>query len=156
MPTLFDFALDEFFDGPEVANTPLAIEATRSFGTDIYFNGITELTAQGDYRLVEGERNLRLALLRRYITSPGSYKLRPGYGAGLRDLVKKRLTSSVVEDVKNRVRTQTLAERRVDRLINVAVEPRLYSGVQGLRVLVQVQAQGRLVRPLAYNFVKEA
>lgn len=154
MPTFLDLPLDQDLTGIPV-DSPLGRELQRSFGTDLFFNGRLVVTASGDYQLVDGPENLRRALLRRYITTPGTYRLRPDYGAGLGDYLKKPMTKANLDELTVRMREQTARERRVDKVIEITLTPTMYDTQQGLHVYVRVQAAGRLIRPLTYAFKKE-
>jgi phage baseplate assembly protein W len=120
------------------------------FGRDLFFNGVLPLTAKGDYQIVEGDENLRRAVFRILITSPGSYKLRPTYGAGVADFVKKKMTKSALDDLAIRIKDQISQDRRVDKVLEVTFT----ESENKLSVRIVVQAFGRAIRPLSYDFSK--
>lgn len=122
----------------------------KLFGRDLFFDGQLPLTPKGDYRTVEGEENLRRAIFRRLITSPGTYRPKPDYGAGVGDFVKKRSTKSNLDELRTRIITQVVQDRRVEKVLSVE----LTESENKLTVRVVVQAFGRTLRPQSYDFAK--
>lgn len=156
------FSFDSLLDSPfGEALSPLEQAVYRdALGKDLFFDGNLCVASRGDYQTVEGEENFRRGILRRLMTTPGSYKLRPDYGAGLMDAVKGKLTKSRLDALEARVREQVAADRRTEKVISVTVTSLgtltgPLAGVQGIRVHVVVQALGRVLRPLAFRFARE-
>jgi phage baseplate assembly protein W len=129
---------------------PPLSEAERLFGRDIRFEGDYVVNAKGDYATVSGFENLRASLWRRMATSPGEYALRPGYGAGLRDAVKKPFTTSARDEIRSRVTEQALADSRVTRVREVLVEQE--ADPRQIRVTLRVDALGRKNVPIPLEF----
>jgi phage baseplate assembly protein W len=140
--------LDWYVDGsaaPSVAGTKLASETADVYGVDKYFDGRPRTTGNG-------EENLRRALLRRLMTRPGTYRTKPGYGAGIQDFVKKSSNQATIEDLQNRVRGQVQQDRRVDKVLTCAVTKEFFSDQPGVRVVLVVQSKGRTLRPMTFDF----
>jgi hypothetical protein len=114
------------------------------------------VTPKGDYKVVDGEENYRRGILRRLITSPGTYRLRPSYGAGVPDHVKKPLTKSVLDQLRQRIRDQVLADRRTEAVLYIELTPIVTNNRPGLHIRVGAQAFGRVLRSLSFTFSKEA
>jgi phage baseplate assembly protein W len=157
----FDAPLEVPFGEPNLSPSEAAVYRDL-LGEDLFFDGELKLAAKGDYRTIAGEENYRRGILRRLITTPGTYRLRPDYGAGLGDAVKGKLTKGTLDALTARIREQVAADRRTEKVISVTVTPLSTStttgplaGVQGIRVHVVVQAFGRVLRPLAYRFARE-
>lgn len=133
-------------------------EATQAdvFGKDVFFDGRHRVTSQGDYQTVQGEDNLRRWVHRCLITRPGDYKLRPNFGVGMQDYVKKTRTKSTIDELTLRIKGQIARDRRVQKVLQVLVTEEQFGDDTGLKVVVIVQAFGRTLRPLAYSFKKEA
>lgn len=127
-----------------------------TLGTDLFFGGSLEVGAHGDYEEVSGEENYRRAIFRRLITSPGEYRLNPSYGAGVGDYVYAKLTTSTIDELTARIREQVAADRRTDQVLSVTVTPMTFGDKPGIQVVVVAMAFGRTLRPLAYNFTKQA
>jgi phage baseplate assembly protein W len=121
-------------------------------GVDILFIRTKQVLASGDYTEVVGEENLRRALLRRLMTRPGTYRTKPGYGAGIQDFVKKSSNQATIEDLQNRVRGQVQQDRRVDKVLTCAVTKEFFSDQPGVRVVLVVQSKGRTLRPMTFDF----
>jgi phage baseplate assembly protein W len=132
------------------------------YGKDLLFiYSSLQVTPKGDYATVEEEENLRRAIWRRLITAPGEYRLRPNYGAGVEDFVRKPMTQANLSQLEIRIREQLLQDRRVESVPTITLTPTVFttsSGGQqpGLVVEIQVQALGRTMRTMRYDFSREA
>lgn len=148
-------SLDPSFDFPWGAPVDPNAPVRSILGRDLYFDGNLAVNASEDYQTVEGEENYRRAIFRRLITSPGTYRARPRYGAGLGDFQKKKATKGNIDTLTTRVREQVAADRRTQKVLSVVIVD-LPAPAQGIKVTVTVQAFGRTLRPLSYSFSKEA
>lgn len=112
----------------------------------------TAVNNNGDWVLVDGREGLRQALLRRFLTNPGEWATNPGYGAGARLFVKAKNTRTNRDDLASRLRSQALAEARVESVSEINVVP--MDGVDGLRIRVVVVPKGAAKRgaPLTVAF----
>jgi len=138
-----------------VTRTVAAIEGMSAeadiLGTDIYFDGDVAVTPAGDYRLVSERENLRRAILRRFLTRPGEYRMRPTYGVGVLDFIKKPATSSRIAELKTRIIQNLEQEQRIDRVVSVEVSP-LPNDAPGIVVKVVVESKGRELRFEPFSF----
>lgn len=75
--------------------------------------GTLQLTAAGDYKLVQGPELTRKLLLRRYYSKPGDFFHLSNYGVGLRD--KEPIRRANLSLVKARIEQQSLAEPEVEQ-----------------------------------------
>ncbi len=119
----------------------------RLWGRDLWLDVRTAgadlvTSAAGDLALAEGEEALRQSLIRRTITAPGDWAFLPAYGVGARRYVKDRNTRSKRDELVARIRSQYLADRRVERV--EAVNVRVSDDGQGLHILAVVIPKGRL------------
>lgn len=137
------------------APVPRLSDRQRLFGRDIYFRGDTELTGAGDYVLAEDVRNLRLSIYRRLYTDPGTYALRPDYGAGLSAAVKSPANVSELRQIENRIRQQLRQEDRIQSIEEVVVQQTELGGTPVLRVYVKVRAFGHRLEFRPFDFSRD-
>lgn len=143
------------------AGTPDAdgeAQDSRFYGRDIWLDVSTAgehqaryvTTAAGDWAIAEGREALRQSLLRRYITNPGEWKTKPGYGAGARQYVKANNTATTRADLESRLRAQSMQDPRVASVEMVTITP-LNDGSPGIKIAVLITPRGRLRgdKPLA-------
>lgn len=116
-------------------------EVLRLLGRDVMFDTDYHVGPDRDWVLVEGLDALKQSLYHRLITKPGEYRLRPSYGCGVLSYVKKRNRPAELAELRQRVVDQLLADRRVDEVIGVTIEP-LPDGAQGITVTIAVRASG--------------
>ncbi len=124
---------------------------TRALGRDIKYSGENfEVTADGDYLMVEGPPALRQAVYWCLITNPGDYKLRPRYGVGIERFVGRPLTISNKEEIKELLRLNLLQMRRIEEVSQIAVE----NGADNnsLFIHLTIRAAGRVVRFSPFEF----
>jgi len=117
-------------------------------GKDILFNGDYQLTSAGDYVLLSGLEALRQAIYRRLLTRPGEYKLRPEYGVGVLDFVKKRRVQSTLDVLEQRIVDQLSFEQRIEEVVAVVVD-RI---TDGLQVKVVIRAAGKTLKFEPFDF----
>src|SRR5258706_3556559 len=126
------------------------------YGRDLWHDGRLRVGAHGDYDVVDGIENLRRAVYRRLAVSPQEYRARPQYGAGLRQLVKKPLTTSLLSEVRDRVIGQLRREARIERVVKVDVTKEITAAaVPFLKVVVHAQALGRAITFPPFTFSRE-
>ena len=116
----------------------IAFDLTKNAGADF------TVTASGDWASVEGERALRQAVIRRLITSPGEWATLPEYGAGMRNFIKKKLTTTARDQITDRIKSQLLRDPRIARVNNVELQS--LDDTEGLQVIVVVTPRGKSVR----------
>lgn len=121
--------------------SPGTVTAQQLLGRDVWLDVTAavpelEVTAAGDWAMVEGREALRQSLLRRLLTSPGEWATLPDYGVGARLFVKKANTSANRDELAERIRAQFLSDRRVASVDGVVITT-LPSG-NGIRVQVVV------------------
>lgn len=97
----------------------------------------TLVTVSGDWALVDGHEAVVQSLTRRYLTSPGEWKTKPEYGAGLREAARKRARGSDIAEIVNRMRQQNSLEKRISPKSEVSVYP-LSGNVNGLGFKVTI------------------
>lgn len=124
---------------------------TDFYGIDILFDGKLHVGPSGDFVTVDGFENLRRALMRRLMVVPGSYRLRPDYGAGLGSYVKKQFTSTLKAELTKRVRAQILRDRRVSRILELTVTQGTVNGEPVITVFLRAEALGRRFEPRPFN-----
>lgn len=113
------------------------------FGEDLFFADDLEVTASGDYALVEGLRALRQSILNRLLTAPGEYAVRPDYGVGIRKWVKKRLTQYEIDGLRQVIIDQLSKEDRIEKINDVVVTRDDIGTNTGVKISVRVTAIGR-------------
>ena len=91
-------------------------DVSAATGPDYY------VTPAGDWLPVTGDEALRQSLLRRFITNPGEWQTKPGYGAGGRAFVKAKATKANRDAFSQRLREQALKDKRVASVSEVKVE----------------------------------
>lgn len=117
-------------------------------GKDIFFNGDYDVNPAGDYVTISGFDAIREAIYRRLITRPGEYKLRPEYGVGILDFVKKRRTQSNFDVIRQRVVDQLSLETRIDEVTLVQV-----TGIEdGITIVVVVRVAGESLKFKPFDF----
>jgi phage baseplate assembly protein W len=118
---------------------------------DIFFDSDYLVSRDGDWTVVEGTEAMRQALYHRLITSPGEFKMRPDYGVGVLDFVKEAMTAAMVEQLKTRIRTNLLQDRRIQ---DVAVSVQQLENALRLNVIVTIKGQRMTFRP--FDFARDA
>ena len=121
-----------------------AITVTQDFfGIDILFEDDLQVTASGDYALVEGYAALRQAILIRLITVPGEYAVQPDFGCGVPSWVKKRMSKSDKDSLRQTIIEQLSKEERIQKVEEVTVESLTSEDTTGVKVSVRVTALGK-------------
>lgn len=140
--TLAEINAGSFTLWAEPTEIPLVL---RMIGVDIWM-AKTEtssleytVTPSRDWQLVSGKEAYRQSLIRRFLTSPGEYRNKPDYGAGVRAAVKARGRQVDLDDISTRLRSQALKDERTARVLDVAVER---IGNYGIKFTVKTQMTG--------------
>lgn len=128
-----------------------ATTVDRLLGRDIWYDvtkGIDadyEVTAAGDWAIVEGRAALRQSIIRRIITNPGEWATKPDYGVGARLFVKGKNTRAARQALEERIRGQLAQEARVESVDDVVIDT-LPGSDAGIRITVVVLPKGRSQR----------
>lgn len=139
---------------PTARPSPVPVDAGVKdvFGFDMFFQDDFEITAGGDYKLIGGEENVKAAIYRRLLTRPGEYRFRPDYGVGIQDFVKKSPTTTLLDQLRQRIVDNLSLDTRLAQ-IEVTVESDTLRNIPILRVLVRAVVGGGIVRfePLVFS-----
>ena len=129
------------------------ITQDRALGIDLYFSSDYETNAAGSLATVSGIAALNQSLYHRMITKPGSFFLRPEYGVGIQEWVKKRLTLTNLHELEQRVNDQLSFEKRITKVNNVFVDPINTTKGPGIKLGFSVQAIGMSLtfQPLTFT-----
>lgn len=122
-------------------------------GRDILFTDDFQITAAGDYALVDGDRNLRQAIFNRLQTRMSDFAPRQEYGVGVQIYVKKTASKSNLDALRQRIREQLLLDSRVELVEEVTLELSQASGGAKLTCFIRVRSLGRELRlePLQFT-----
>lgn len=132
--------------GPKPGSAIDAEIKAAAFGKDLFFRDDLEVAASGDYSTIDGVANLRAAIMRRCMTRQGEYRLRPTYGIGLQDYVKKPMTTALQQQLQHRIIENLAQEPRIQTVLEARVEPSWIGGDPVLRVTVRAICIGREVK----------
>lgn len=113
------------------------------FGVDILFEDDVRVTASGDYATVEGYAALRQAIYIRLMTAPGEYAVQPDFGCGVTLWVKKRMSKSDKDSLRQTIIDQLSKEERIQKVEEVTVESLTLDNTTGVKISVRVTALGR-------------
>jgi phage baseplate assembly protein W len=130
---------------------PIVIDESL-MGRDIAFRQTLEISPRGDYATVTGLENLRLSIWHRLATRPGEYRVNPGYGVGLSDYVKAKITSTNLYELQHRITDNLRRDRRIAKINSVKAEAAVYGGQPGIKVTVNITAYGKDVTVGPYYF----
>lgn len=104
-------------------------------GCDIYFDlesgsgPNTVVTPSGDWKLVSGRECLRQWLIRGYLTTPGSWKTKPKFGAGIKAMLRKKMTSTTRATAIANIKAFSLSTPRIKSVDSVEIERLVINGV---------------------------
>jgi phage baseplate assembly protein W len=124
-------------------------------GEDLLGGRDAALTAAGDLPTVRGLDNLRRAIFRRLVVSPGEWKSRPDYGVGIKQFLKKPLTAARKAELYNRIVENLRRDARIERIDAVRIEDVMLSGRSVVRVTVHLTVYGRAVGLEPLTFARE-
>lgn len=95
--------------------------AEEIYGRDIAFKRDFVPTASGDLDTIEGLANVKEAIIRRILTTPGGIIHRPEYGVGLKDFQNGLNTISAQRELAARLQEQLPQDPRVERVLSLSV-----------------------------------
>jgi phage baseplate assembly protein W len=113
--------------------------------------GSVPLDATGDYATVTGEAALWQEIMICLSVSPGEYKLRPAFGIGARDFVKKPATLANRDELRRRIFDQLSHMRRIEKVESVDVVRQVLDGKTIDRVSIVARAFGRVITFRPFN-----
>lgn len=121
-----------------------------SLGKDLCLEENT--TASGDFETASGLVNLRKALLRRILTTPGSIVTLPDYGVGIKDFQNAPLTLGKQRELAIRIENQLPKDPRVKKVnsVKITLDP-VNSSLFELKVDVSVTG----LESTSFSFDKE-
>lgn len=120
------------------------ITATEDFfGDDVYFTDDLQMTAAGDYAIASEEQAIRQGIYHRIITRPGEFKVRPNYGIGAQDYVKKSTSKAHRDELRQKILDGLAQDKRLDKIIEVVIEALTLNGRPGFKIYIKAQIQGR-------------
>lgn len=102
----------------------------------------------GDLITIEGIENIRLALLHRLVTRPGTLIHRPEYGVGIQDFLNAPNTIDNQRTIATRIAENFARDPRVAEVSAVSVEPN--SNPELVRIIVKVRIIGRQEQSLEF------
>lgn len=91
----------------------------ESLKTDIEFDEF--ITAAGDLATISGKNNLQKSLLRRLVTTPGSFVFMPNFGVGIKRFLNGPMTIDQKRDLANLIVEQFEDDIRVKKVTAVKV-----------------------------------
>ncbi len=90
-------------------------------GTDIAHKSDLLVTPGGDLDTITGLANVKEALFRRLMTSPGTLAHRPNYGVGLKNYQNAPNSLSVQRELAGKIQEQFEQDPRVEGVLGVSV-----------------------------------
>lgn len=128
--------------------------AAEVYGKDIAFKGDFVRTPTGDLATIEGLDNVRDALLRRLITSPGSIVHRPTFGVGIKRFQNAIGSIATQRQIAQDIKEQFLQDPRVEGVsgVSVAIED-LDAGL--FKISVRVKLVGYDEQTLQFSSTPE-
>ena len=133
-------------------STAAADQKLLLLGKDIFFNGDFAVGPNGDYVLLSGIEAVRQAIYRRLMTRQGEYKIRPEYGVGMQDYVKRRRLPSTIDEIRQRTSDQLSLDPRISEVLDVGVE----TIPDGLKLKIVVRVAGETLRFEPFLFTEAA
>jgi hypothetical protein len=94
---------------------------TEILGCDIAHKGDFLLTATGDLDVISGLANIKDALFRRLVTTPGTLIHRPNYGVGIEDFEGALMSLENQRTLAGRIQEQFEQDPRVEQVTGVQV-----------------------------------
>lgn len=143
-----NFPLSSWLGGQPPAPTATGESVRDELGVDCS----TDMTPKGDYAQVAGYENLRRSIWRRLKTRRGGYRLRPEFGCGVPDFVKKPLTASRIDELRHAIIENISLDRRVDHVESVEITPGTNAGPDGVTISIAVKAKGRVLAFQPFSF----
>jgi phage baseplate assembly protein W len=98
-------------------------DITETLLTDIkHIRDFEKLDGVGDISTISGLDNLKQAIIRRVMTTPGSMVHRPTYGAGLKTFLGAPATLGTDREIAKRIDEQLIQDVRIAEVLSVLVE----------------------------------
>lgn len=91
-------------------------------GVDVKIAGDYEKSATGDVKLIDGLQNLKEAIYRRILTTPGEVVHRPNYGVGLKRYTNRPSNIYNQQELSNAIRLNVLNEQRIERVNSISCQ----------------------------------
>lgn len=114
---------------------------TEVLKTDIAFKNDFVRTATGDLDLLSGLENIKIALFRRLMTTPGTIIHRPNYGVGLKNFQNAPSSLGLQQDLAKTIQEQFEQDPRVQSVTGVAIHFDDYSPSR-TTIVVRVELEG--------------
>lgn len=134
------------------APAPVTETTAQLFGCDLLFETDLQLDAGGDYILLTDQDALRQSIYHRLLVVPGEFALRPAYGAGLSQFVKRRINRAELDQIRQRVIDQLSQDDRIERVIECTTEVYTIGDKPGLKVYVKILSAGQEIRlPMTFQ-----
>lgn len=114
--------------------------------TDIYKKDIAHDhdSYLGDLKTIEGPDNLRVALLRRWVTEPGTFVYRPDYGAGILSFRNSVMSLDTQRKIAKRIEEQSLKDPRVEAIRVIRFSLNETPGMNLVKVTIKPYGQNDL------------
>lgn len=93
------------------------VNAGDLYKTDFYF----DISPTGDIESVSGLNNLKEALFRRLITTPGTLVHRPTYGVGIKNFLNGINSLGKKRQLALRIQEQFVQDQRVNKILGVQI-----------------------------------
>lgn len=100
-----------------------------------------EVNATGDIDRISGVANLKKAIERRIITTPGSLVHRPGFGVGLKNFQNSPTSLSKKRKLATLIKEQCEQDSRVEKVLGVSISEDSTNTAMTL-IVVRVEAVG--------------
>jgi phage baseplate assembly protein W len=110
-----------------------------------------QLNRNNDYSTGSGIENLRASIYRRLYTDPGSFKVHPLYGCGVKSFLKKQMNFVNVGQLKKAIIANLLRDVRISK-VDVTIIIQNFSGVPGLQIIVSPTVSGQVLKLVPFDF----
>jgi phage baseplate assembly protein W len=124
--------------------------AEEIYGKDIAHKSDYIVTPTGDLDTIAGLENVKDALLRRLVTTPGSLIHRPNYGVGIKSYQNAPSSLAYQRELAGKIKEQFELDPRVDEVLGVAVD---YDDLEPQKVLIKVRLNLVGYGETAMNFI---
>lgn len=140
---------------PSATDAVVSGDGRARSGRDVLFvDNDIPLDARGDFKTVDGEAALRQAILIMLITSPGEYKLRPNFGIGALQFVKKAASKTIRDELRRRIFDGLSRDSRIEKVLDVVIERQATPAL--VRVSITARAFGRVINFVPYQLREAA